>query len=56
MTLKWGIFFSGKKSVEALPIFSLIWISDCNSIHSIQKFTDNVLMLTENGVKNKQTK
>lgn len=28
------------------------WISDCNSVYFILKFAINVLLLTENGVKN----
>ena len=43
---------SHKSLVEIWSISSLNWISDCNTIHSIRKFSDNVFILTNNRVRN----
>jgi len=41
---------SWKSGKETLSIFSLSWMSDCNSMHAIWKFTGNVFWLTENAL------
>jgi len=51
--MKHKVFFSVKIGlIKRHSNFSLSWMSDCSSIHSIWKCAGNVFMLTDKGVAN----